>query len=169
MIRCARVAELPVLQDIERAAGETFRAIGMPEVADDEPFSIDELLVYLRDGRVWVALLDNRPVGYVLVDIVDGLAHIEQVSVHPRHAHRGIGRELIEHCARWAGEQGYPAMTLTTFTEVGWNGPYYRRLGFRELLDGEFTPGLQELRMHEAAAGLDRWPRECLRLDLPRP
>ena len=167
MIRSARVAELPLLQDIERAAGETFRGIGMDAVADDDPLSIDELQVYLNSGRIWVAVRDNHPVGYLLVDIVDGLAHIEQVSVHPHYAHRGIGRELIEHCARWSVERGYPAMTLTTFAKVEWNGPYYRRLGFRELTGGEFTPGLQALRAHEAAAGLDRWPRECLRLDLP--
>lgn len=168
MIRLAEPAELPVLQDIERAAGEPFRAIGMTQVADDEPFSIDELLPYLNEGRLWVFVQDSRPVGYLLVDVVDGNAHIEQVSVHPDFGRRGIGRALIERCVQWSREWGYPAVTLTTFTQVPWNGPYYRRLGFRELTSGEFTPGLRKLREHEAANGLDQWPRECLRLDLPR-
>jgi hypothetical protein len=35
--RAARLDELALLQDIERAAGIGFRAIGMPEIADDEP------------------------------------------------------------------------------------------------------------------------------------
>ena len=168
MIRRALVTELPSLQHIERAAGESFRDIGMGEVADDEPLSIDELRGYLDDERVWVFVQDERPVGYLLVDIVDGNAHIEQVSVHPGYGHRGIGRALIEQTFRWSREHGYPAVTLTTFREVPWNGPYYRRLGFRELSAAELTPGLQRLREHEAAKGLDQWPRECLRLDLPR-
>jgi len=32
----AAAAELPALQDIERAAGLAFRSVGMPEIADDE-------------------------------------------------------------------------------------------------------------------------------------
>lgn len=169
MIRQAEDGQLPALQDIERAAGESFRAIGMHRVADDDPLSIDELRAYLDDGRlwVWVAAPNGPPAGYLLADVVDGNAHIEQVSVHPDFGHRGIGRALIEQCVHWAHQQGYPAVTLTTFTDVPWNGPYYRRLGFRELSAGEFTPGLQRLRAHEAANGLDQWPRECLRLDLP--
>jgi hypothetical protein len=62
--------------------------------------------------------------------------------------------------------EGMPALTLTTFTEVPWNAPYYRRCGFRCLEEAELTPGLRELRDHEAALGLDRWPRVCMRRDL---
>jgi hypothetical protein len=49
---------------------------------------------------------------------------------------------------------------------VPWNGPYYRRLGFREVPPAEETPGLRRVRAHEAAIGLDRWPRLCMRRDL---
>ena len=59
-IRAATAAELPALQDIERAAGEALRGIGMPEIADDEPFSLDELTAYRQAGRAWVAVGRNR-------------------------------------------------------------------------------------------------------------
>ncbi|NED91417.1 arginine N-succinyltransferase, partial [Streptomyces sp. SID11233] len=36
-IRPARPADLPRLQEIETAAGEAFRTLGMPEIADDAP------------------------------------------------------------------------------------------------------------------------------------
>jgi hypothetical protein len=39
-IRAARVAELPVLQQIERAAGQIFCDIGMPEIAQYEPWPL---------------------------------------------------------------------------------------------------------------------------------
>ncbi|GAA4946354.1 hypothetical protein GCM10023238_10840 [Streptomyces heliomycini] len=42
-IRSAAPGELPALQDIERAAGEPFRGLGMPDVADDEPPALDVL------------------------------------------------------------------------------------------------------------------------------
>ncbi|GIE30828.1 GCN5 family N-acetyltransferase [Actinoplanes italicus] len=162
-IRDARLDELSRLREIERAAGAPFREIGMPEIADDEPPSIEVLTGHVRAGRAWVAVA-AFPVAYLLADLVDGDVHIEQVSVDPAFARRGIGRQLIEHAAAHARDIGAPALTLTTFAEVPWNAPYYARCGFVVLADAELTPGLHEIREHEAALGLDRWPRVCMRL-----
>ncbi|MGW7362109.1 GNAT family N-acetyltransferase [Streptomyces sp. NPDC054841] len=169
-IRPAARAELPLLQDIERAAGEPFRALGMASIADDEPPALDVLEQYRRDGHAWVtADGDGFPVAYLLCDPVDGAAHIEQLSVHPAVARRGLGRGLIDHLAAVAAAEGLTALTLTTFTEVPWNAPYYARLGFRTLDDGELTQGLREIRHAEAEHGLDRWPRVCMRRDVVQP
>jgi len=152
---------------IEVAAGQMFAAVGMDFVAEDDPGTVEELLPYVRDGRAWV--VDGpggSPVAYLIADWVDGNAHVEQVSVDPAHAGRGLGASLVEHVAQWARERGAPALTLTTYTEVAWNGPYYERLGFRRLADGEITPGLRAVRAAEAAHGLDRWPRAAMRREL---
>ncbi|MFC8506716.1 GNAT family N-acetyltransferase [Streptomyces sp. NPDC057411] len=170
-IRVAAPAELPLLQDIERAAGEAFRPLGMDDIADDEPLPLDVLEGYRRAGRAWVAVdAADRPVAYLLSDTVDGAAHIEQVSVHPDAARRGVGRALIEHLAAAAREQGLTALTLTTFTEVPWNAPYYTRLGFRRLAEGdpEFGEGLRAISRAEAAHGLAAWPRVCMRREVAR-
>jgi GNAT superfamily N-acetyltransferase len=167
-IRTSTIEELPVLQDIERAAGLCFRDIGMDEVADDEPLSLEELGCYQRAGRAWVAVDGtDRPMAYLITDPVDGNVHIEQVSVHPDSARRGVGRALIEHTAARAAAQGVPALTLTTFVDVAWNAPYYAaRCGFRTLAEAELTPGLREIRRSEAGHGLDRWPRVCMRREV---
>ncbi|GHE50165.1 GCN5 family N-acetyltransferase [Streptomyces longispororuber] len=165
-IREARPTDLPVLQDVERAAGRCFRDIGMPEIADDEPPALDDLARYQRAGRAWVAAADDdpgRPVAYLLADPVDGNLHVEQVSVHPDHARRGVGRALIEHAAGVARARGLPALTLTTFAEVPWNAPYYARCGFTILDEAAAGPELRAVRAGEAAHGLDRWPRVCMR------
>ncbi|MFE2941912.1 GNAT family N-acetyltransferase [Streptomyces sp. NPDC059255] len=195
-IRHATRTDLPFLQDIEAAAGEAFRALGMAAVADDAPPALAVLERYRSAGRAWVAGTggdgsagdgsagdgsagdgsaggrtggDGRPVAYLLHDPVDGAAHVEQVSVHPDAARLGIGRALIDHLAARAVGAGFTALTLTTFADVPWNAPYYARLGFRTLTEDQLTDGLREIRRAEAAHGLDRWPRVCMRRALPTP
>ncbi|MFD7662048.1 GNAT family N-acetyltransferase [Streptomyces sp. NPDC059788] len=165
VVRAATPGDLPALRAVERAAGEAFRDLGMARIADDEPPSLAELARYQRAGRALVAcggVPDAAPLAYLLWEPVDGCAHIEQVSVHPDGARRGLGRLLIEQA--WQ-DSGLPALTLTTFAAVPWNAPYYARLGFRVLTDAEVTPGLRAIRRHEAALGLDRWERVCMRRD----
>ncbi|MFI5558116.1 GNAT family N-acetyltransferase [Amycolatopsis japonica] len=163
MIRLATPEDLPALQDIERAAGEPFRALGMAAIADDDPPSIADLMAFQRDGRAWVWDAGGGPVAYLLAEVVDGHGHIEQVSVHPDHARRGLGRRLIEHAAEWASREGLAGLTLTTYAEVPWNAPYYARLGFTTLDEESLTEGLRAVRAHEIARGLDAWPRVTMR------
>ena len=165
LVRVAAASDLPALREIERAAGEAFRDLGMAAVADDEPLSIDTLNGYAVAGRAWVVAPGSGPIAYVIADVVDGASHIEQVSVHPDHAGHRHGRALIEHVAAWSIGQGRRGLTLTTFRDVPWNGPYYEQCGFRYLEDAELTPGLRAIRAEEAAHGLDRWPRACMRRD----
>ncbi|MFJ3788782.1 GNAT family N-acetyltransferase [Kitasatospora sp. NPDC090091] len=163
-IREVRTGDLPLLQDIERAAGRCFRDIGMPEIADDEPLPLDELARYQRAGLAWVAVDEaDVPVAYLIAEQVDGNLHVEQVSVHPDSARRGIGRSLLDHLAERAAAHGIPALTLTTFADVPWNAPYYARCGFRPLEDDLLSPDQLDIRAREAAHGLDRWPRLFMR------
>jgi hypothetical protein len=56
-------------------------------------------------------------------------------------------------------------MTLTTFRDVPWNGPYYAALGF-EVID-DLSPELAAMREHERAIGDDDFgPRVAMRLAL---
>jgi GNAT superfamily N-acetyltransferase len=166
-VRAARDDDLPALRSIERAAGRSFARLGMTLVAEDEPPPIEELGAYHREGRAWVRTDgDDRPVAYLLGDEVDGCAHLEQVTVHPDWAHRRLGQQLLERLRAWATERHLPAITLTTFTDVPWNGPYYQRLGFRVVDEAQLTPGLRRIRSSEADRGLDAWPRAAMRLDL---
>ncbi len=137
-------------------------------MADDEPAPTEVLSRYAEDGRVWVAVeADDIPIGYILVDEVDGAAHIEQVSVLPDHQGRGVGRALIAMAIQWATNHGMSALTLTTFGHIPWNSPLYEHLGFRVLNDDEVGPGLRALRDSEAAHGLDPALRVVMVRDLP--
>jgi GNAT superfamily N-acetyltransferase len=167
VIRRAKAEDIPALRLLEVAAGRAFARVGMEAVAGHEALPAEELLEYQRDGRAWVtADEEDRPIAYLIALWVDGVVHVEQVSVDPAAAGHGFGAALIEHVAGWARAHGSPALTLTTFAEVAWNAPYYERLGFRRLADSELSPGLRAIRAEEAAHGLDQWPRLAMRRDL---
>lgn len=165
VIRPALLEELEDLSELEMAAGVLFAEAGLPEVARMGR-SPQSLVPFQAAGHAWVAERDGWPAGYILTEEVDGCLHVEQVSVHPEFQRQGIGRALLEHVAAEAVRRGYPALTLTTFVELPWNRPLYERCGYRMLSADEETPGLRDIRRHEASMGLDRWPRCCMRRDL---
>lgn len=164
MPRTARKDDLLALRELERAAGAAFRDLGMAAVADDEPPSVTDLAAFQEDGRAWV-ITDSadRPVAYLLLDVVDGNAHVEQVSVHPDHARQGLGKTLLDTAAAWAAQRGLAALTLTTYLDVPWNAPYYQRLGFQIMAESEIGDELRRICEHEQARGLARWPRVTMR------
>jgi GNAT superfamily N-acetyltransferase len=161
-IRPAEPADLPLAVEIERRAGQAFAAHGMPEIAADDPGSPEELEAYRAAGRAWVAAEDGAPIAYLVAAEVDGCLHVEQVSVDPAGAGRGIGAALIEHAAGVARQAGRPALTLTTFRDIPWNAPYYARLGFAELPGPEQGPEMRALVARERTAIPGDHPRVAM-------
>ena len=165
--RVATNVDPPRLQDIEDAAGDAFRSIGMAWVADDPPPAQELLLEHIAAGAAWVAVAGETVVGYVIASMVDGEGHVDQVSVDPIAAGHRIGQRLLALVDDWAAAKGATATTLTTFRDVPWNAPYYGRLGFVEIDEAEFGPELRSIRDAERAAGLDAAPRLAMRRTMP--
>jgi ribosomal protein S18 acetylase RimI-like enzyme len=132
------------------------------------------------DGAEPAAASGDAIAGYVIVDVLDDpgsvagrttaraavrerAAHVEQVSIDPAYARRGLGRQLLDHVAEVARQRGLDVVTLTTFRDVPWNAPYYLRCGFRVLDGDEIGPGLRRVRDHETTLGLDPAVRVCMR------
>jgi GNAT superfamily N-acetyltransferase len=162
-IRAPRPDELERLRDIEWAAGAMFIDVGLGHIAEHEPASVETLADYVAADAAYVIVVDDQVVGYSVTDMVDGTMHLEQLSVHPDHGRRGLGAALLEHVCDEARRGGFHDVTLTTFRDVAWNGPFYARHGFVVMTDDEIGPELRELRDHEAAAGLDPDLRACMR------
>lgn len=167
-IRAPRPDELETLRDIERDAGRLFAEIGFDDIAAHDPDSVETLAGYLDRDHVWLIADTDRdePLGYALVDIVDGLAHIEQISVRADQGRRGLGGTLLEHVCDWAARHGFEAITLTTFRDVAWNAPFYEKHAFRVVAADETGPELTERRAEEATHGLDPALRVCMRREL---
>ncbi|MFC5357828.1 GNAT family N-acetyltransferase [Azospirillum himalayense] len=77
-----------------------------------------------------------------------------QMAVHRDRQGRGFGRQWIETAQRHAADHGIPSLTLTTFRSVPWNEPYYQRLGFVTLDDGQLGHRLGAVLDAEEQAGL---------------
>ena len=124
-IRPVRPDELPLLPALEAAADALFGSLGIgPLPGPSTPEQFGAALVVLVSGE--------PPVGLCRIDAVGDGAHLEQLSVHPDHIRRGLGRSLLRAAVEWAASHGYDELTLCTYRDVAWNGPFYASEGFVE-------------------------------------
>lgn len=168
-IRQGVAAEIDRLREIERLAATRFLATPFAAVAGHAPTAAAVLAERIAAGRLLVATDrdGDAAIGFVMVRPVDAGAYIEEIDVLPAHAGRRIGAALIARVAALAGERGWSALLLSTFRDVPWNAPYYRRLGFAALEDADLSPSLREIRAQHVARGLDEGSRVFMRRDLP--
>jgi GNAT superfamily N-acetyltransferase len=168
-IRAARPDEILRLRSIEDEAGTRFTGLDLVDEDRDVSFPLDRLARLIDVGQVWVAAdVDDLPVGMVIASVRDHAAYVEEMDVLPRHGRRGLGTRLLARVVQWATERGHAAVTLCTFRDVPWNGPFYRRQGFRDLEPHEWSPGMAGIRAAEAEHGLRVEARVFMRRDLPR-
>ena len=153
--RLARPDELSRLREIEDEAGTMFAGMGLIDETLDAAFPPEALTRLIDSAQVWVACAaDDVPVGVVIASQRDGAVYVEEMDVLPAHGRRGLGGQLLARVCAWAAEQGYSAVTLSTFRDVPWNGPFYRKHGFRDLKPSEWTPSMKEIHDKEARHGL---------------
>ncbi|MEY9930694.1 GNAT superfamily N-acetyltransferase [Catenulispora sp. GP43] len=152
------LAGLPALETAADALLADYLGVPLPP-APDTGVAVAALA---RAAAVLVA--GAPPVGFARIDVVDGGAHLEQLAVDPALGRRGLGTALVRACCDWAVAHGFEAVTLTTFAQVPFNGPFYARLGFAVVDDAVLPAGLAGLRRHEAEVGLDALgPRVVMR------
>ena len=102
----------------------------------------------------WFAEVENETIGYATSEIIARHLHLLGFGVHPGHTREGIGTVLLDRVKQDARDRDLPGVTLTTFADVSFNGPYYAKRGFREIPPAELSPELTQILNAEAAAGL---------------
>jgi len=159
----ARPEDLPLLPAIELAAARLL-AGSAPESVLTETTSEADLEQAQSHGHLWVALADDRPVGFAHVEVLEpGAAHLEEIDVHPEHGRRGLGRRLVMAICEWARTAGYQSITLTTFRDIPFNMPFYERLGFEVIPPIEISLALRSIIDDETRRGLDPIRRVVMR------
>ncbi len=159
-IRLAQANEIHRLCEIERLAGERFRALGFPEPQEHFFLSPAVFQEGILDDRVWVAVADDvKLVGFAFAEFVDNSAHLKEIDVLIDYGRRGIGARLIEAVSVWARAKGCSSLTLTTFRAVSWNAPYYSKIGFREMGPQEPGSELSDILAFEKETSRPGWER----------
>lgn len=166
-IRPVEPDEIPLLGPIEKSAGELFRDQGMDDVANGGHMPANFIISFTRFGGALVADVDGAVAGFALVAAYDQHAHLYEVSVAREFQGQGIGRKLVEGACAWASAHKYKAITLSTFSDVPWNAPFYATLGFNVLPEAEWSPAFHVLRGREEDGGLDISRRCFMRKELP--
>ena len=172
-LRAASGDDLPSLPAIELAAGRLFPAGRIPEPDGHLPESALEAAC--RSGWLFVAAPLARPgedreapkpggvaeeaesgppVGFALCEVVGAALHLVELSVHPEHGRRGLGRCLVQRVIEEAAARKLEAVTLTTFADIPWNAPFYASMGFVVLPEQALTPFLATALHQEGALGM---------------
>ncbi len=137
-VRPARGDEVGELQNIDLASATLFRGSGLidfgPTGEPGQPIPEDRLRKGFGDALIWVAVDEREElVGFALCSDRGEDLYLDQLSVLPRHGRKGLGTQLVRRCLQEAETRAHKRVSLSTFRKVLWNGPFYRKLGFREV------------------------------------
>ena len=107
---------------------------------------------------------NSEPLGFVHVLDIPGSDHLEQLSVRPSMARRGLGRALVEAAKVESSKRGCERITLRTYAAIPWNAPFYTSCGFVEC--NPDTDFLRDLLTDERKRGLKYGQRIQMAFDL---
>jgi GNAT superfamily N-acetyltransferase len=159
----ARRQDPAALPAVELAAAVLLRGHA-PESVLNEAASEEEFREAQAEGRLWVALDGDTPVGFAHAQLLGPHeAHLKEIDVLPEHGRRGLGTRLVASVCDWAARRGYAEVTLTTFRDVPWNMPFYARLGFEVVATSELSAQLARTVADETRRGLDPARRVVMR------
>ncbi len=98
----------------------------------------------IAENLVWVTEFDGEIVGGIVLMKQNEFMKLANVAVHPTHAGKGLGRELIAHAEAQARKLGYSEMRLNTHVKMPENIEFYTRLGWNEVSRIQNTVSMQK-------------------------
>ncbi|WP_198011372.1 GNAT family N-acetyltransferase [Synechococcus sp. PCC 7335] len=171
-IRLAEVEDLARIPAIEAAAAKQFEPyVSQLEISVDHLSGLTPMTFLKRaqlEKRIWVAVLENQPVGFIVAKFLIESCFIVELDVLPAYSRQGIGSALIEICCEGARSRNHTQLTLTTFRYVPWNIPFYQQCGFEILPIERCSSELSAIVQHEARYGFVQKHRVVMRRILSR-
>lgn len=154
-VRLARHTDIPALQQIEADAASIFAPSDLPP-ALAQAMDAAALARLVAGGRVWLAQDGHgAALGFVACETIGRALHIVEMDVVPSAARRGIGTALLLQAIGHAeSTDDIDVVTLTTFSHLPWNAPFYARHGFRPPAAGGGFEHLNAALASERARGL---------------
>ncbi|MFM7403901.1 MAG: GNAT family N-acetyltransferase [Erythrobacter sp.] len=151
-LRLARPADAASMPAIERAAAVAFA--GEASIDPARTRSEADFVRLIRKGHSLVVHVEEVMAGFLVSQPFSRELHIWEMDVAPTFQRRGIGAGLVRACMIDARNSGFRAVTLTTFRDLAWNGPFYASLGFEEVTALDAHPRLAGELANEVDDGL---------------
>ncbi|PYD76451.1 GNAT family N-acetyltransferase [Novacetimonas pomaceti] len=133
-IRPARPGDAVALPDVERSAARLFGAIpALAWLASGDVCDIETHAACIAQGTCWVGVDAKGGIaGFLSARATGDSLHIIELSVRQDAQGHGLGRGLLHAAMQWVrhAPQAAGRLTLTTFRDVPWNAPFYRKMGF---------------------------------------
>jgi ribosomal protein S18 acetylase RimI-like enzyme len=111
----------PAFASLERVLGPEIFGRQHPDWREDQRRAVEEVLATSK-GRVWVAEVDARVVGFVAIEIDHperGMGETTMVAVDPDHQGGGIGTSLTEFALERLKDAGMTVAMVETGGDPG--------------------------------------------------
>ncbi|KPC36230.1 GNAT family acetyltransferase [Pseudomonas syringae pv. cilantro] len=148
-LRLSEFSDLPDLRRISAHARDRYKTIpSLAHVADLPPLNADRF----EACRVVVAVDQNtqKVIGFAAMRLLDNLLYLDNISVVPGASGNGVGKTLLSSVVTHAQDLRVQAVSLTTFREPLWNGPWFRKHGFGPMPDADIGEGLRSVMDRQA-------------------
>ncbi len=118
-------------------------------------FEFDQHLARVGPERVWIAVLDDEPVGLVSLILEGEQAEVEPIVVSSAHRDKGIGRKLLDHAIEKARELGVLCLNVKPVARNEEAVSFFHNTGFKTVghlnlfmwlgpdIPGAWKPGLE--------------------------
>lgn len=141
-IRVATTSDVEQICRIDTDASSRFSAVpALADLADGShgPLATRTVDYWMVTGTVYLIEEAGATLGFTAVQPKDGVLYIAELSVVASRQGQGLGGMLLEQVFDVAARQGRDSgstvarVSLTTYPDVPWNGPWYRKRGFQEV------------------------------------
>ena len=121
VIAPAAAHHLEALGAIELRAASRFRGWHVPPAMFEDATPLSDFEAAQASGHLWVALSPAGDcVGFALVEPSGQRLHLEELDVLPEYGGLGLGGALVSEVERWAVDNRFAEITLTSYRDVPW-------------------------------------------------
>lgn len=159
-LRLSHDNDLEQLQRLSVRARQRYTIIpSLAHVVESPPLGADRF----EACRVMVAVdrHSDEVIGFVAMRLLDDYLYLDNISVEPLASGKGVGKSLLSPVVAYAHLRRADAVSLTTFREPPWNGPWFRQHGFCPMPTDCIGDGLRRV-MKRQSQTYDPATRETL-------
>jgi ribosomal protein S18 acetylase RimI-like enzyme len=106
----------------------------------------DDIKPFLKKKELWVAVLDEKIVGFIMVGITSSnkkIAYISEIWVTENYQGKGVGKSLLKFIEKYHKKKGVDRIRLTSYNKSKAIG-FYKKFNYK--VSEEVTPLEKKLR-----------------------